>query len=135
VKDTTTATDVQGCSAAPCGFNITNDGSININISIDVTSDMFVSSSTNASSFMCNATNFDSNSNASAQGWTGDCTYAEWVDCRDGQAVETGNCFADINFTDGADTVYLEVQIAVPDAEPSGDKQASITFTGTSAGT
>lgn len=135
VKDTTTATDIQSCSAAPCGFNISNDGSVNLNISIDVTSNMFTGSGVNASSFMCNATNFDADSNVSIQGWTGDCTYAEWIDCRDGQTVESGNCFADINFSDGSDVVYLEIQIAVPDAEPSGDKQASITFTGSSAGT
>ena len=135
IKDTTSATEIQSCSAAPCGFNISNDGSVNLNISVDVTSNMFTGSSVNASSFMCNATSFDSDSNISAQGWTGDCTYATWIDCRDAQAVETGYCFADINFTDGSDVVYLEVQIAVPDSEPSGDKQASITFTGSSAGT
>jgi len=106
-RKSTNAADVVDCTAAPCGFNITNDGSTNINISVNITSaanDLF-SSTTNASHFMCNVTTFDSNANVSSQGWTGSCAYGTFIDCRYGK--EPSNyCIADINFSDGADAVY-----------------------------
>jgi len=105
------------------GFNITNDGSVNVNISLLTNNDLF-SGTQSATTFTCRVANVtvggDYNAGADSQ--------ENYTDCRN--SAGTLNRFVhNLNFVDGSDDVQIHIKIVVPSDEAAGQKGADITFT------
>jgi len=105
------------------GFNITNDGSVNVNISLLTNNDLF-SGTQSATSFTCRVANVtvggDYNAGADSQ--------ENYTDCRNSAGTLSGFVH-NLNFVDGSDDVQIDIKIVVPSDEAAGQKGADITFT------
>lgn len=142
------ASDVKDCSADNhCGFNMTNDGTTFINITIQETVALFEGSSYEAiQHFTYNVTMQDP-FYTTAYGSKGDCStgYSQGLKGPDdngqtGQwravprsSSEVAICY--LNYTDDSegedrwDTARIELNITVPDDESTGSKTGTLTFT------
>ncbi|MDD5253639.1 MAG: hypothetical protein PHG05_00865 [Candidatus Nanoarchaeia archaeon] len=115
-----------------CGFNITNDGSVLINISIQETESLFDSASFSAAKHLLyNVTHAEAGYPAAAPGSGCSVGYPGGLGAGDWRALpsaaaEDGICF--LNYTDGSDSVMIDLNVTVPVDEPSGEKLATITF-------
>ena len=114
---------------APPAFNITNDGSVRVNVTVRKSAVLFQGTGGDTDNFYMNATcgcaaarccgNY---TNITASGW-----YSHWINITtsDVQIVDR------LNFTDGSDSVRIEIRIEVPTDEPSGTRSSTLTFTAT----
>jgi hypothetical protein len=135
-KDSHAFADIaSGCSVdATCGINITNDGSVNVNISMANTEDLFDTGSTDVNylynlTFGNNATGqrIDCSTGGSSPGalaFTGD---SGWRAMPGVGTSEVAIC--DLNFSDSSDSVMIDINITVPPGEGAGIKSGTITFT------
>lgn len=151
------ASDTQDCTADNhCGFNMTNDGTKFINITIYESETLFDSSNyDNKTHYLYNTTIQDI-SYDTAYGANGNCstgydqgpkgpddtgTTGQWRAIpRDSGNAETAVCY--LNYTDASpdgndehrpDTARIEINITVPADEPAGNKEGTLTFTATAA--
>ncbi len=114
---------------APLPFNITNDGSVRVNVTVRKSAALFQGTGGDTGAFQMNATCACGASRCCgnwtailAAGW-----YSNWTDITtsDKQIVDR------LNFTDGSDSVRIEIRINVPSDEPSGTRSSTLTFTAT----
>ncbi|MEK6974513.1 MAG: hypothetical protein AABW41_04740 [Nanoarchaeota archaeon] len=137
-RTTLTAADLD--NSGP--FNITNDGTGLINVSI-AAANIWSSTQGGVPSkfFSYNVTHI----NAGAGIYKGNCSlsYPTGLFCAQSGAGPNATCglwrmfqssadsgaICRLNFTDGSDSVLVHVNITVPNDEPSGKKNATITFT------
>ncbi|MBI2110357.1 hypothetical protein HYT51_01085 [Candidatus Woesearchaeota archaeon] len=118
-------------------FNITNDGSVLINITIADTETLFDSASLNRQlHYLYNITLADYASNSRVVGYNcslGGSNGLAYNPAAGGwrgfpsSGTETPICR--LNFTDGYDSVRIDVNITPPNDEPGGQKAARVTFT------
>jgi len=151
-KNSYNFTHVENCYAgtSSCGFNLTNEGNVFINITIQETSNLFSSGNFSAvKHFTYNVTMKDP-MYISGYGGLGSCStgYSSGLKGPDdsgqtGQwravprtAAEVAICY--LNYTNEApdgdpehrpDIAVLELNITVPDDESVGEKSGSLTFT------
>lgn len=100
------------------GFNITNDGNVEVNISLRTSSDLF-SGTTSNTSFQCK-TNSDFDLS------TSQTTY---IDCRSDEGTING-FVSGLEQTEG-NSAEVHLQITVPIDETTGQKSSSMVFTAT----
>ncbi|MDD5332015.1 MAG: hypothetical protein PHE43_04340 [Candidatus Nanoarchaeia archaeon] len=127
--------DLEGesCSADYlCGFNITNDGSVLMNITIQETENLFDSASfVNTKHLLYNTTHEELGYAAAAPGsgcsvgYPGGFGEGYWRALPRASA-EVAVCA--LNFTDGSDAVRVDLNVTVPTDEPPGQKLGTITF-------
>lgn len=123
------------CSATDdtCNFNITNDGSVPVNITMTNNNELFNSTGLNSTHYRCSVEN-QYNTSAMKYGY---CTSNNitWFDCsNNGGATNTSfPCITNLNYTNNYDSALVRIRIMVPGDEPSGHKSNSITFTGAKA--
>lgn len=158
-KSSYSAADVDSREGMPCttdnhcGMNITNDGSVFINITIQETENLFDSGSYVANThFVYNVTMQDP-LYTTAYGASGNCSvgYAQglpglsgWGDWRGVPRASSENAVCYLNNTDNGgacttghlgdtdvcpDVARVEFNITVPGDEVAGDKAGTITFT------
>lgn len=137
-----------------CGINITNDGGISINITIQETENLFTGSTYNASAHFLYNTTMSDPFYTTAYGENGDCStgYSKGLPGPDdngqtGQwraipktSSEVAICY--LNYTDEPpdgnpehrpDMAIVEINITVPTDETTGSKTGTLTFTGVAA--
>lgn len=151
------ASEIQNCGADNhCGMNITNDGTMFINITIYESENLFESSNyDNKSHYLYNVTMQDVEYTTS-YGTDGDCstgydqglkgpddtgTTGQWRAIpRNSGNAEVAVCY--FNYTDTSpdgndehrpDLARVEINITVPSDEPTGSKTGTLTFTAVSA--
>ena len=138
-RTTLTGGDIQ---AGP--FNLTNDGTVLINVTIGSTP-LFSSSSANTLPnvfYSYNITHIVSGVGI----YIGNCSYGMrgnnpicgnnatcglWRPMVATANAETSICR--LNFTDGSDSVLVQVNITIPSDEPAGTRNANVTFTSSKA--
>ncbi|MDD5177719.1 MAG: hypothetical protein PHT54_00325 [Candidatus Nanoarchaeia archaeon] len=120
-----------------CGFNLTNDGSILINISIQETESLFSSATfDNSKHLLYNTTHVELNYPSSAPGngcsvgYPGGLSSGDWRPVPNA-ASEWAIC--SLNFTDDSDSVIVDINITIPDDELSGQKSGTLTFIATAS--
>lgn len=133
-KDSTQSSHLYQCDTdLKCGINITNDGSIAINISIENTEALFDSGTIdNSKHYLYNITLGDNSTDytsvdCSTGGSQGLQLTGSWRAMPDELASEIAICC--LNQTDSHDSVQVDINITVPDDEPAGVKSGTITFT------
>ena len=137
-RDSHDSTQINECSVdSECGINITNDGSVEVNISMENTNNLFDGSSlVNSKHYLYNITFGDNNTaftsvDCSAGGSRGlqfdDPAYGSFRQMPAESASEVAICY--LNSTDGHDSVQVDINITVPGDEPAGIKSGVITFT------
>jgi len=117
-------------------LNLTNDGGTVINVSITDTQTIFSSASfARATHYVYNVTLADITTNAASKncslGYSNGLSYtyaAGGWRAMPSAGAETPICR--LNFTDGKDSVRVDINITVPSDEAAGEKRAKITFTG-----
>lgn len=130
-KDSGNNADVFDCAADNvCGINITNDGSVYINVSLETTQDLFTSPGQDANSFRCRVNGHSNTTSTFYESVDWPTTYFSPTDCRDSIGA-INNFIAGLNFTDGFDNAYVDINISVPNDEESGSKVSIISFTAT----
>ena len=105
-------------------FNITNDGNVKVNVTI------------NASSLWSTTTNPTSNYQFAANVTTqGTCYQPETTTTFTNMpAAATATKFLTwLNFTDTCDSAKTEIKVTVPSNEPTGAKSSTVTFIGSEA--
>jgi len=145
-KQSGEAGDVANCATdAECGINITNDGSIAINISFNNTQTLFTGATLDESThYLYNVTYGDNSTD-----------YLD-IDCKTGGAFGLQFNYTDangsgwraippegssevavcrLNATDSKDSVFFEINITVPVDEPAGTKSGILGFIASTAGT
>ena len=132
-KNSSENSHVSGCNTDfYCGINITNDGNIIVDITLQVLDDMF---NADSKAMGCHV-----NTNVAkyfGKGDSVDNTTIEWITCNitGGSLGKNGTEFIDgLNYTDGADNAYVDVNITVPGLEPTGVKGAILSFTASGPG-
>lgn len=149
------SSEVKGCDTDNhCGFNITNDGTRFINVTIQETESLFGSSNFDATQhFTYNVTMKDvlydtaygADGNCSTgydQGFKGPDDNGQWGEWRaiPHSSEEVAVCY--LNHTDNSpdgvddhrpDIAIVEINITVPTNEATGSKTGTLTFTGISA--
>ncbi|HLC56592.1 MAG TPA: hypothetical protein VJJ23_05125 [Candidatus Nanoarchaeia archaeon] len=132
---TTTGLDIQ---AGP--FNLTNDGTVLVNVTIGSTALFSVASANTLPNrfYSYNITHILTGDGI----YIGNCSYGmrgnnlicgnnascgAWRAMVATAAAETAICR--LNFTDGSDSVLIQVNITVPSDEPAGTRNANVTFT------
>jgi len=109
-----------------CGLNITNDGSVTVNISLQTTKDMFSGTSP---VFQCNL----SNAASSETYWHGDSLgNASMQDCSS-SAGAISPFIANLSYKDPQDWAMIDFKVTVPVDEPNGLKYASVSLTAVDA--
>jgi len=141
-KQSGEADDVANCATdAHCGINITNDGSVAINISFNNTQSLFTSATLDESThYMYNVTYGDNSSNyvdadcktGGALGLQFNDTVGGWRAIPPQGGAEVAVCR--LNSTDGHDSVVFEINMTVPVDEPSGTKSGILGFIASTAG-
>jgi hypothetical protein len=144
------ASDVKGCGADNhCGFNITNDGTTFVNITIQETESLFDSSSYDAEKHYTYNITMQDPLYTTAYGASGDCSvgYSNglpgvggvgyWrampLPTAEGGSPEVAICY--LNYTsspegeDRPDVARIELNITVPNDETQGSKTGTITLT------
>lgn len=117
-RDAAVSTDCEsgGVSYAAgvgCPINLTNDGSVNIDVDLQTIDDLFTGT-TDASSFLCRNNN---------SGFQTANTYENNTDCRNSAGTIT-DFIKNLANTDGADSALIYVNITVPADEDAGFKGA-----------
>ena len=135
-RDSYASAQVNNCGTdGICGLNITNDGSVTVNITLQTTKDMFSGTSP---IFYCNISN--NGGGAVYYGPTIEMTSvgnASMQDCLStasgGDGIE--NFVANLSYVDPIDWVMIDFKITVPADEPAGLKFATIQLTAVDADT
>lgn len=124
------------CSNNFCGLNITNDGNVLVDISLDVSDDLFTSASANTTSMQCRVNPVGRSAGNYGNGDAGvagiDNSTKVYTSCVDsvGNIGNNGTEFIDaLNFTNGGDNAYVDVWISVPIDEITGTKLSTLSFT------
>ena len=136
-KNSSLASDVQGCSSNfRCGINITNDGNIIVDISLQVLDDMFTADSKAMGCRVCSVPECGGTTNYNKGDAVFD-TNTSYVICNITGSANIGGTaeFIDgLNYSDGSDYAYVDVNITVPSLEPTGVKGAILSFTASGPG-
>ncbi len=120
-----------------CGINITNDGSVDINITLENTDDLFESATLDQSiHYLYNITLGDNSTDYTAvdcstggsrglqfNGTNGDSGWRAFPPQGGSEVAICG-----LNSTDGHDSVQVDVNITIPGDEAAGIKSGTITF-------
>ena len=117
-----TAYDTTGGSPAP--FNVQNDGSVNVNVTINASA-IFSGLTTNDSSYR-----FKCRLNEGPNCPTGSpSTFTDLPTANDTLLNRTA--VYDLPFANTNDSRFVDIQINVPSDEPGGSKSSTVTFTAT----
>jgi hypothetical protein len=103
-------------------FNITNDGSSLINVTISSTP---LFNSPSANTLPNKYYSFNGTKTSNLPSCPPNANYPSWQQTSSTPTV----AICRLNFTDGSDTALVHINITVPPDEPSGARNATITFT------
>jgi hypothetical protein len=132
-SDVTTGLDLCAATDDTCNFNVTNDGSVNINITLTTNTELFTSATMNSTHYRCSIENHFNTTGDQFGYCVGSNT--TWFDCslNGGAANATIPCITNLNYTNNRDSALVRIRVNVPSDEPSGKKNNTITFTGSKA--
>jgi len=130
--DSYNASAVNNCATnGACGLNITNDGSVNVNISLQTTADMFSGTSP---SFLCNLSNNNGAAVYYGPGATGMTSAGNTTMQNCASGVGSLAAFvSNLSFRNPTDWAMIDFKVTVPVDESAGYKLASVTFSAVDA--
>ncbi|MBS3149741.1 hypothetical protein J4455_03575 [Candidatus Woesearchaeota archaeon] len=120
--------DIDGTTdLTPLPFNVTNDGTVVINVTVKEAASMFTGCSQNTSCLQYACGNTTINGNCSGN----HCTTGKNVPCLPNLwnvSTTAQQAISFLDFASANDTVYVHINVTVPLNEPSGAKTATLTF-------